>query len=112
MSTGIKHDQGKIRLDLISPVALEELARVLDFGSRKYSSWNWANGISYTRVLAAILRHTYLYLRGETIDPESGVSHMAAVMCNAMFLLHFEKMRPQFDDREKKAYEPSNLSSK
>ena len=108
MSTGIKNDQGKPRLDLISPIALEELAKVLDFGSKKYDTWNWSKGLAYTRVLAAILRHTYKYVSGETIDPETGISHMAAVMCNAMFLLHFEKFRPQFDDRPKGVFDVNN----
>lgn len=102
--SGIKHDGEKPRMDLISPIAIEELARVLTFGAKKYDSWNWSGGIAYTRVLAAILRHTYAYLRGEDLDKETGLSHMASVMCNAMFLLHFEKFRAEFDDREKKAY--------
>ena len=94
MEQGTKHDGEKPRLDLISPIALEEVAKVLAFGAKKYQAWNWAKGINYTRVIAAILRHTYLYLRGETLDSETGISHMAAVMCNAMFLLHFEKLKP------------------
>jgi hypothetical protein len=105
MEQGTKHDSNKPRLDLISPIALDELAKVLDYGTRKYNAYNWSKGLKYTRVIAAILRHTYLYLKGETLDPETGISHMAAVMCNAMFLLHFEKMKQDFDDRPKDVYE-------
>ena len=104
MSQGTKFDGDKPRMDLISPIALEELAKVLDFGSKKYEAWNWSKGISYTRILAATLRHTYKYIMGESIDPETGVSHMASVMCNAMFILHYEKYRPEFDDRNKEAF--------
>lgn len=103
-SSGVKDDKEKPRFDLISPIALEELAKVLTFGAKKYASWNWSKGLPYTRILAATLRHIFAYLRGETIDPETGYSHMAAVMCNAMFILHFEKIRPDLDDREKEAY--------
>lgn len=103
-TNGLKLDTGKARFDLVCPLALEEMAKVLDFGSRKYAAFNWAKGIAYSRVLAAILRHTFAYLRGQTLDPETGLSHMAAVMCNAMFLLHFEKMKPEFDDRPKDVY--------
>lgn len=102
--SGKKNDQEKPRMDLISPIALEELAKVLTFGAKKYSGWNWSKGIAYTRIIAAILRHTMAYARGESLDPETGLSHMAAVMCNAHFLLHFEKLRTSFDDREKDAY--------
>lgn len=105
LKEGVKNDAGKARLDLISPVALEEMAKVLEFGSRKYAEYNWAKGLSYTRIIAAILRHTYLYLRGETLDPETGASHMAAVAVNAMFLLHYEKYKTQFDDRPKHAFQ-------
>ena len=108
----VKLDNDKPKMDLMSAVALEELSKVLTFGSKKYASWNWAKGLKYSRILAAILRHTLAYMRGQTIDPETGLSHMAAVMCNAMFLVHFEKFRPEFDDREKEAYEISKLSSK
>lgn len=101
---GLKFDQEKPRMDLISPVALEELAKVLTHGAKKYSAWNWSNGIAYTRVLAALLRHIYAYLRGEDKDPETGLSHIAHAMCNCMFLLHFDKFRREFDDREKAAY--------
>lgn len=98
-STGIKKDTGKERVDLISPISLFELSKVLDFGSKKYDTWNWSKGLAYTRVIAAVLRHTYKYLMGETLDPETGLSHMAHVMCNAMFLIHYEKFHAECDDR-------------
>lgn len=101
---GIKFDDGKPRVDLISPIALSELATVLAFGAKKYAAWNWAKGIPYTRIIAALLRHTHKYLMGETLDPESGLSHAAHIMCNAMFLLHFEKLKPEFDDRPKNVF--------
>lgn len=100
-TTGTKFDSEKFRMDLISPVAIEELAKVLTFGAKKYDDWNWSKGIAYTRILAAVLRHTFAYLRGESKDPESGLSHMSHVFCNVMFLLHFEYYRPELDDRKK-----------
>lgn len=107
MTEGTKFDQEKPRMDLISAEAITQLANVLTYGARKYDSYNWAKGIAYSRVLAAILRHTIKYMSGETIDPETGLSHMAAVMCNAHFLVHFEKFRPEFDDRPKEVYSVS-----
>jgi hypothetical protein len=97
--SGIKHDQDKPRMELVSPVAMFALARVLTFGAKKYAARNWERGFAWTRAIAAILRHTFAYLMGETLDPETGESHMAHVMCEAMFLVHFEKHHPQFDDR-------------
>lgn len=111
-SVAIKHDDSKVRLELLSPIALTEIAKVLTFGAKKYASWNWSKGLLYTRILAAIFRHLMAYLSGENLDPESGLSHIAHIACNCMFLLHFEKFRPDLDDREKKAYDIVKMPSK
>ncbi len=101
---GAKHDGGKIPLELLSPVALEELGKVLQFGAKKYAAWNWAKGIAYSRILGAILRHVFAYMRGEDKDPETGLSHIAHAMTECMFLLHYEKFKTEFDDRPKEMY--------
>lgn len=99
LKEGVKHDGGKARMDLISPTSLFALARVLTFGANKYADRNWEKGFAWCRAIGAILRHTFAYLGGETLDPETGESHMAHVMCEAMFLVHFEKFHPDKDDR-------------
>lgn len=98
---GKKFDGGKPRLDLLSVPAMMELAKVLEFGARKYDSWNWSKGISYSRLSAATLRHIFYWMGGEDTDPESGISHLAHAMCNLMFLLDF-KDRNDLDDRRNK----------
>src|SRR5690348_15045125 len=72
-ATGQKFDQEKPRTDLLDPVALEGLAKILTFGAKKYAAHNWRGGISYSRLIAAALRHTFAILRGEDVDPESGL---------------------------------------
>lgn len=99
---GKKLDGDKNRLDLLSPYAIEQVGLVLTFGSKKYEARNWEKGIAYTRIIGAILRHTFAYLKGETYDKETGLSHMAHAMTEAMFLLHFEKHMPSMDDRPNK----------
>lgn len=99
MSGGRKDDKEKVRLELISSHALIQLGSVLTFGAKKYADNNWRAGISYTRILGAILRHVFAYLGGETHDPETGLSHIAHAMCECMFLLEFEKTHPEMDDR-------------
>lgn len=105
LKEGLKFDGEKTRLELISPFALEAFGKVLTFGAKKYDARNWEKGISWTRIIGAILRHTVAYMRGETNDPETGLSHMAHVLCEASFLLHFEATKKEFDDRPK--YEKS-----
>jgi hypothetical protein len=98
---GVKHDQEKLPLHLLSPYALEEVGKVLAFGAKKYAARNWENGIAYSRIMGAILRHTMAYLRGERLDKETGLSHAAHICCEAMFLVHFEQVGPRMDDLKK-----------
>lgn len=98
---GLKYDGGKPRIDLVDADALEELARVLDFGSKKYAEHNWRQGIKLSRLLAAAGRHLFAIVRGENKDPETGLQHAAHLMCCAMFLIWTIKHRPDMDDRWK-----------
>lgn len=98
---GVKFDSDKPRMELIDSYAAEELAKVLTFGAEKYAADNWRKGISYRRLIAAALRHTFALLRGEDNDAETGLSHAAHLMCCAMFLVWTVKHRPDMDDRWK-----------
>lgn len=98
---GIKHDEGKIPLDLISSEALSQLGAVLGFGAKKYASHNWRKGIAYSRVYAAVQRHLLAWNNGQTNDGETGLNHLAHAMCGIMFLLEYSKTYPNLDDRYK-----------
>lgn len=98
---GLKFDAGKPRMDLVDADALEELARVLDFGAHKYAEHNWRKGIKLSRLLAAAGRHLFAIVRGEDKDPETGLQHAAHLMCCAMFLIWTIKHKPDMDDRWK-----------
>lgn len=101
VNTGIKHDQDKPDMSLLSSIALTEVAKVMTFGKRKYSAHNWRGGFVWSRPLAACLRHVFAFLGGEDKDPETGLSHLAHAICCLMFVLEFEKTRPDLDDRYK-----------
>ncbi len=96
---GTKHDAGKPAFHLLPSEALEEIAKVLDFGSRKYNDWNWAQGFKWGRLYGATLRHIYAHLRGESKDPETGLSHLAHAGANILFLLYHELHGVGEDDR-------------
>jgi hypothetical protein len=89
--SGVKHDQEKPDFSLLSPFALEEVAKVMTYGAKKYSANNWRGGFKYTRILAAVMRHLNAYQKGELKDPETGLSHLAHASCGLMMLLEFEK---------------------
>lgn len=99
--TGVKYDQEKPRVDLLDPLALEGMARVLAFGAKKYGDHNWRGGITYSRLVAAAFRHLLAILKGEDLDPESGLPHVDHLGCCWMFLSNTMKTRPDLDDRFK-----------
>lgn len=95
----VKFDSGKPPMSLLSRTALEEIAKVLEFGAQKYGKNNYKTGMNWSRVLDAPLRHIYAFIDKEDNDPESGISHIAHACCSLMFLLEFIKTHPEFDDR-------------
>lgn len=101
MTEGIKHDGGKPPFDLLDPSFLEGTARVLAFGANKYSAYNWAAGMKWSRVFAALMRHMWKWWRGEDVDEETGESHLYHASCCLMFLAHYELYKKGEDDRYK-----------
>jgi hypothetical protein len=101
LSQGVKFDQNKPRMDLIPPEVFEEMGKVLAFGSEKYEARNWEKGMAWGRCHAAALRHLVAWSRGEDLDPETGLPHLAHAATNIAFLLAYQQrgMRDGFDDR-------------
>lgn len=94
VAEGQKHDGGKVRLDLILQdfsYALEEIAKAAMYGEEKYVRGNWLKVSDLERrYLNAQLRHAQSRMRGETLDPESGVRHLAHEIWNAMAQLEYQ----------------------
>lgn len=99
--SGVKHDQDKTDMSLLSNIALLKVAQVMTFGKKKYSAHNWRGGFVWSRPLAAAIRHIFAYLGGEDKDPETGISHLAHASCCLMFILEFEDTHKELDDRYK-----------
>jgi hypothetical protein len=98
---GLKFDAGKPPMNLLSREALTQIAKVLEFGSRKYEAHNWRKGMSWSRLLGAAMRHLTAFNDGEDVDPETGLSHLAHLGCCTMFLLEYQRFHQSFDDRYK-----------
>ncbi len=99
--TGLKYDNGKEPLSLLSRIWLTGVARVLEFGARKYASHNWRGGIERSRLLSAALRHLLAYNEGQDLDPETGLNHLDHASCCLMFARELHETRPDLDDRYK-----------
>ena len=96
---GPKFDGGKLLYSLIPPVATHALAEVLTFGANKYAPDSWQSvEDGERRYTDALMRHLESYRSGEAIDPDSGLSHLKHLICNAAFLLHFEEERLKFNE--------------
>lgn len=97
-----KRDAGdkKTPLYLIPPHAMEEAAWVHKLGAEKYGPYNWRDtGVCSNTYVSAILRHLNAWRDGEDLDPESGRSHLAHIICSANILLDAEKNLTLDDDR-------------
>lgn len=88
---GKKFDGGKLRFELLPPVAIEAMVLNLTIGAAKYGAGNWRHvPDAIERYKAALLRHAFAYMKGETMDKD-GFHHMAAVMSCAAFIIELEK---------------------
>jgi hypothetical protein len=113
---GLRFNKGKLRYDLVQPMAMEDFVKVLTHGATKYFDRNWENGLSWTSVIASLKRHVAAIEKGEDydFDPEcpdciagacekhSGLLHIAHAACNVHFLNAFYYTFPQGDDRPKR----------
>lgn len=88
-SDAVKYDNGKPRMDLLPPKALNGIADVFGYGAKKYEDFNYKNGkgLLWSRVYAACLRHLNDWNGGEDIDPESGKPHLYHAGCCVMMLI-------------------------
>jgi hypothetical protein len=96
-----KDDEGKLRYDLIPGFPLRELARVYTMGAKKYDGWNWAKGMAFSRIFAAMMRHAWKWWMGEEFDPD-GQHHLDSVAWCAFTLREFTgkvEEYKEFDDR-------------
>ncbi len=95
MSSVVKQDLGKRRLDLLPWDSLDRVGDVLTYGIKKYPKpeENWrvnSTEEDIKRYKAALLRHFSAQEQGEVTDPESGLPHMAHIATNALFILALE----------------------
>lgn len=113
-SGALRYDSDKLRMDLIPPEWLIELARVLTKGAVKYEDNNWKKGMKYSRGLGSLKRHLVKWELGDTLDNETGCHHLASVAWNALALMYWDmNERSDLDDRHtSNIYNTENLECK
>ena len=110
MNEGVKYDGGKPRWGLLPYESVEDVVRVLTFGSKKYADDNWKKvPNAKERYFDAMMRHITQYRMGEQTDSETGLSHLAHATCCALFIQWFDK---QDSDRETYMQELTDIYQK
>lgn len=97
--TGARYNDNKPDFSLIPLCTLEDEARVWMYGKEKYASWNWAKGMNWDVPFACLLRHLSAWQRGEHLDAESKLPHLAHAMCNLRMLMLYSKTYVEGDTR-------------
>jgi len=88
---GRKDDSERTQYDLVPPFALEEIAKVMTFGAKKYAPDNWKHvDNAKARYTGAAMRHMESYRQGIDTDSETGLHHLAHAACCLMFLIELK----------------------
>lgn len=85
----LKMEENKPKLSLVPREGIEALARVYEYGLKKYErdSWRKFTPEQVKDCLPdAALRHLMAYCDGERIDPESGLPHLVQAAWNCLTL--------------------------
>ena len=99
---GAKWDDGKVDWSYLPSGAVGEILKIYAGGAKKYGRGNYQKGIHYSRVFSAAMRHLWAWWRGEELDQESGLSHLAHAAWNIITLLEYtqDNKYRSFDDRD------------
>ena len=98
----MKYDTGKLDWTLIDFTALEGTVRALMQGEIIYGRDNWKTlENAEQRYKAALMRHVVAYMKAPDVKDESGESHLSHIICNALFLLHFEEEKQNDKNTDK-----------
>lgn len=88
-----KADAGKPPLTLVPRKIIFDIARVREYGNKKYGDpENWKT-VEKERYRDAAFRHFMAYLDDPTgMDAESGLPHLSHLACNIAFLCEMEDL--------------------
>lgn len=109
-AAGLKYDEGKPGLHLLPPDALFAITSILDYGAKKYAPRNWEKGMQWGRVYRATLSHLFKWWMGDTVDEDTGKSHLWHAGCCILFLIAYELRGIGTDDRPITTLPPEALN--
>ena len=87
----IKSDAGKVRPTLVPNEIIWSIARVREYGLKKYGDKECWQKVSVERYRDAAYRHWLAYLDDpKSLDQESKLPHLWHLACNIAFLIELE----------------------
>lgn len=86
-----KADAGKPQLTLVPPQIIWDIAKIREYGNKKYGDPNNWKTVEIQRYRDAAYRHWLAYLADpDSVDEESGLKHLWHLACNIAFLCDME----------------------
>lgn len=90
----------KVSFGALSAPVMAEASVVAMLGATKYGRHNWRlTSVSASIYYDAAMRHLVKWFEGEETDPESGVSHLAHVICGLAIVRDAQMRGRMIDDR-------------
>lgn len=111
MEKALRYNEDKLKMSLVPTELIEGVAGVLTYGANKYTvrdeegnittrgDNNWRKGLPWMSVIDSLERHLLAFKKGEDLDSESGLLHLAHAATNIAFLMNYYGSHPELDDR-------------
>ena len=97
----IKADAGKPQLTLVPRRIIFDIARVREYGLKKYGEKESWKKVEIERYRDATFRHFMAYLNNpQGVDAESGLPHLWHLACNVAFLCELEAEKSKKAEKE------------
>jgi dATP/dGTP diphosphohydrolase len=115
MSQEAKRNPQNLRYDILDPLFLEHLARIADYGAKKYGDLNWHQ--SHLEGDKSAINHIYKHLKSfrleEPYDHQelgSGKEwHLAAIAFNAMMEFYWVMKEKKLSQKDLETQEKAKL---
>lgn len=91
---GPKFDTGKLSFENVPWDELEEYFKVTAFGAKKYEAFSWQRVPNMRkRYFSALMRHVLAWAKGEQLDQETKLHHLAHAVSNCFFLMWSDRVK-------------------
>ena len=90
----LKFDNGKPCMSDLPQLSLMSVAKVFNYGAKKYDKFNYSHGTEWLRYYDAAQRHMNSWMTNDDIDSESNENHLDHAIASLLMLrenIHLNK---------------------